>query len=407
MQQPLAYANQCVAQQRSLIYQCYQAFIHKLPNRYKLLDKLKRHGVVEENQPTEKTIYLSEKAKKLLRVILKMIFRGGKAVVKQKYLYSITKCCAKQNRRLINELLDFIQFTKIPVWEGRKKISYYSITLSTSLQEEIKAVEFENENKNGTKMSTPIYNRNFNKLKFRSRKSKFLANSDSSHSTEQVATVEANNATIEPVETKAIAGSKGNVAKFKQYEKPKSIADHYPLSEEDCYELQKRSGTKYNLQAMNEILLDMSRKPELQDNSFESKARFMSYMTKAFANEGRDVNKTNLLGFKIMKRRPKAEVVEITTLATRQNYLKQEEDGGIFNRSDYKQYRARIAGGFPINLGYDLLTNIIAVKKEEEILKISMHKLVPITEHFKQHLLDLAKGIGEYMGVVKLEIVLR
>ncbi len=198
--------------------------------------------------------------------------------------------------------------------------------------------------------------------------------------------------------------SKAKVYKFKQYDEPKTLTDHYPLSSEDAHELQKRSGKEYNLNAMNEILLDMSRKPKESKCMFESKALFMSYMTKVYQNEDRDVNKTNLPGFKIMKRRPVAEVTEIITLAQREKYLNETENSGIHARCDYTQYRARIAGGFPINLGYDLLTNMIGAKKKDRVLEITMHKQVPLSEHYKKCLLDLAKSVGGYEGVDELLI---
>jgi flagellar assembly factor FliW len=36
-----------------------------------------------------------------------------------------------------------------------------------------------------------------------------------------------------------------------------------------------------------------------------------------------------------------------------------------------------------------------------------MHKLIDLTEHYKQCLMDLAKGIGGYEGVNKLELLKR
>ena len=415
-------------QEQTPAYQCYQAFLYNFPNRYKLLDQVKRYGVVEENELTDKTIYLSEKAKKILRVILKMIFRSNKAVVNQNYLNKLTKCCARQNKRLLNELLDLIQYEKIKVWKGRNFSYYFCIKLSASLQQEIRSVELKNTNYSWTKMSTPICNnRDSSKEEYRSNarahESKFLNNSNSSNSlSESVKTIDANTATCENVETtvKAVSkkkfkfnarkkptaaerkASRAKVYKFNQYEEPKSLADHYPLSSEDAYELQKRSGKQYNLNAMNEILLDMSRKPKESKCMFESKALFMSYMTKVYQNEDRDVNKTNLPGFKIMKRRPVAEVTEITTLAQREKYLNETENSAIYARCDYTQYRARIAGQFPINLAYDLLTNMVEVKKEENVLKITMHKLVPLGDNYAQLLLQHAKGIGGYAGVDEL-----
>lgn len=417
-------------QEQTLAYQFYQAFLYNWPNRHKLLDKLQRYGVVEENELTDKTVYLSEKAKKILRVILKMIFRSDKALVNQNYLNKLTKCCARQNKRLLNELLDLIQYEKIKVWEGGKISYYFCITLSASLQQEIRSVELKNTNSSWTKMSTPICNnRDSNKLEYRSntqaQESIFFNNSNSdSRFSEQVEAIDTNTTTCEHVgkvvkadskkkfnsrarkkptvaERKA---SKAKVYKFNQYDKPKTLADHYPLSQEDCWELQKRSGKVYNLNAMNEILLDMSRKPKTQGHSFVSKAKFTAYMTKAYRKEGRDVDKANLPGFKIMKRRPVAEVTKIITLAQREKYLNETENSGIHTRCDYTQYRARIAGQFPINLGYDLLTNMIGAEKKDSILEITMHKQVPLSEHYKKCLLDLAKSIGGYAGVDELLI---
>jgi hypothetical protein len=268
-----------------------------------------------------------------------------------------------------------------------------------------------------------------NKLEYRSNaqahESKFLNNSNSDSSlSEFVETIDANTTTCWNVDTtvKAVSkkkfksnlrkkpttaerkASKAKVYKFNQYEELKSLADHYPLSAEDAYELQKRSGTAYNLNAMNEILLDMSRKPKESKHMFESKAMFMSYMTKAYKNEGRDVDKANSPTFRIMKRRPKAEVTEIITLAQREKYLNETENSAIYTRCDYTQYRARIAGQFPINLAYDLLTNMVKVKREEHVLKITMHKLIPLSENYVQLLLKHAKGIGGYAGVSEILI---
>ena len=281
-------------------------------------------------------------------------------------------------------------------------------------------------------LDTKELNNYSNKLEYRSnaqaQKSKFFNNSNSSNSlSESVETIDANTATCEYVDkvVKAVSkkkfnlnarkkptaaerkASKAKVYKFNQYDEPKTLADHYPLSSEDAYELQKRSGKQYNLNAMNEILLDMSRKPKESKHMFESKARFMSYMTKVYQNEDRDENKTNLPGFKIMKRRPQAEVTDITTLAQREKYLNDVENAGIHTRSDYTQFRARIAGQFPVNLGYDLLTNTINAKKRNNVLEITMYKLIDLTEHYKQCLMDLAKGIGGYEGVNKLELLKR
>lgn len=267
-----------------------------------------------------------------------------------------------------------------------------------------------------------------NKLEYRSNarahESKFLNNSNSSNSlSESIETTEAKIPVTESVETIPFVSKKKYLSnkrkkptnservtqyqKFKAYDKPKNLGQHYPLSQEDCYELQKRSGKSYNLNAMNEILLDMSRKPKTQGHSFISKAKFMAYMTKAYQEEGRHVDKVNSPSFKIMKRRPQAEITEIITLAQREKYLNETENAGIHTRSDYTQFRARIAGQFPVNLGYNLLSNMIDAKKKDNVFKITMHKFVELTENYKQLLLNHAKGIGGYEGVNELELLRR
>lgn len=244
-------------------------------------------------------------------------------------------------------------------------------------------------------LDTKELNNYSNKLEYRSNQSKFLNFNLRKKTT---------NAEKKHKYYKFNAEKKHRYYKFNQYNKPKTLADHYPFSQEDCWKLQKRSGKAYNLNAMNEILLDISRKPKTQGHSFISKAKFMAYMTKAYREEGRDVDKANLPGFKIIKRRPQAEITEIITLAQREKYLNETENSAIYARCDYTQYRARIAGQFPINLAYDLLTNMVEVKKEEHVLKVTMHKPVPLGENHVQLLLNHAKGIGGYAGVSELLI---
>ncbi|MCP4264877.1 MAG: hypothetical protein GY777_04755 [Candidatus Brocadiaceae bacterium] len=236
-------------------------------------------------------------------------------------------------------------------------------------------------------LDTKELNNYSNKLEYRSNQSKFL------------------NSNLRKKTTNA--EKKHRYYKFNQYNKPKTLTEHYPLSQEDCWELQKRSGKAYNLNATNEILLDISRKPKTQGHSFISKAKFMAYMTKAYREEGRDVDKANLPGFKIIKRRPQAEITEIITLAQREKYLNETENAGIHTRSDYTQFRARIAGQFPVNLGYDLLSNMIDAKKKDNVFKITMHKSVELTENYKQLVLNHASGIGGYVGINKLEFIER
>ena len=311
-------------QEQTLTYQCYQAFLYNWPNRYRLLDKIKRHGIIAEEQLTEKTTYLGEKAKKLLRVILKMIFRGGKAVVKQKYLYAITKCCAKQNRRLLNELLDFIQFKKIQVWEGRKISHYYSITLSASLQEEIKAVELENENSNGTKMSRSIYNRKSSKedldlSRVREELNPNLNISNSNNPT--CCNKELQSDTTESADTDKVGGKKESLSvvpspsskrlsegktfkkhkirnqktvvfPWRKYQKPKTLSDMLPvLTDRICQEIIAKSGRlDFTVNFITQTVEKLAKKPDVNP-IFHSLKGFIAYMSWCIKHELHDAVK--------------------------------------------------------------------------------------------------------------------
>ena len=91
-----------------------------------------------------------------------------------------------------------------------------------------------------------------------------------------------------------IKANKAKLYRFNQYQEPKSLGNHYPLSQEDCTRLQINSARDFTLNAMNEILLDMSRRPKESQHKFPSKAAFMAYMSKVYRNESRDAIKTEI-----------------------------------------------------------------------------------------------------------------
>ena len=62
---------------------------------------------------------------------------------------------------------------------------------------------------------------------------------------------------------------------------------------------QKIRELKTNTREFERNVIDRVIQPKIQGHSFISKAKFMAYMTKAYREEGRDVDKANLPGFKI------------------------------------------------------------------------------------------------------------
>ena len=98
---------------------------------------------------------------------------------------------------------------------------------------------------------------------------------------------------------------KARIYRFNQYKEPQDLKHHYPLTKDDGGKLQSLSGRDFSLNAMNEILLDMSKR---LDNMFCSKAQFMAYFGKCLRFEMRDAVKTCNDNFRIKTNIPREEI---------------------------------------------------------------------------------------------------
>jgi hypothetical protein len=182
----------------------------------------------------------------------------------------------------------------------------------------------------------------------------------------------------------------------------KHISEIQPyLTDELCETLRSKSGKLFTNKAIREITKAIAASEKGQYVEFKHVNGVVSYLTPALANEKRDPNKIGGEGYYTLA----GMTAEDKLLHERESYLNQVENSGIHTRCDYTQFRARIAGQFPVNLAYDLLTNMVDVKKQENVLKIAMHKLIPLGKNLVQSLLNHAKGIGGYAGVSELEFV--
>jgi hypothetical protein len=108
-----------------------------------------------------------------------------------------------------------------------------------------------------------------------------------------------------------IAQAKARIYRFNQYKEPQDLKHHYPLNKEDGSKLQSLSGRDFSLNAMNEILLDMSKR---RDNRFCSKAQFLVYFGKCLLFEMRDAVKTDNDNFRIKANVSKEEVPKKTKI---------------------------------------------------------------------------------------------
>src|SRR5574343_199037 len=128
-------------QELSLEAQVFLSFKHRTPNRYKLLDKLVRANITPKEELTDKTIYLGEKAKKLLRAVLKKLFSNRYVLINHKYITQATRCKSDQNTIILRELERIlkIQFYRLYTNDKGTKFSrHYYIELHPEIAQELK-----------------------------------------------------------------------------------------------------------------------------------------------------------------------------------------------------------------------------------------------------------------------------
>jgi hypothetical protein len=239
--------------------------------------------------------------------------------------------------------------------------------------------------KAGTGMPISIY-KDENYIKDRSNESNFCKNSKKAVTKKKVLANTRKKPTNQ--ERKARIYS----PKFKQYDKPKSLGEHYPLSQEDCTKLQSLSGRPFTLNAMNQILLDMSRKPKESRHEFPSKAAFMAYMSKVYRYEGRDAVKTANSGFKILARATEAEVIAYTSQTQRDEFMATFEQSAIDSPTPENRFKAKIACTLPPMVGYNLLSSIKSISFLNDMLEIHLINQLNIDYH-EQAILKEAKAV--------------
>jgi hypothetical protein len=424
----------------SLETQVFLNYHYGSSNRRKILKTLFRANVVLNNQRTDKTRYLSLKAVEIANAVLHKIVNGKKVLLSHQYLSKITECdTSKQNNNIIAQLANLFDITNhnFLYRDGKVYRHHVEFKLKASVLEEAKDSGALISEFHWKKISSPINNnKNISNRNIISSRSNFsnVKNSNSQNlSTEpeeaknlvakgSCVNSQANQQATESFETP----QKPQVIETTSHTKPPSTRQREDtprpnnvvrngflggskhiseiqsyLTDELCETLRSKSGKLFTNKAIREITKAIAASKKGRYVEFKHVNGIVSYLTPALANEKRDPNKIGGEGYYTLA----GMTAEDKLLHEREKYLNQVENSGIQARCDYTQYRARIAGQFPINLAYDLLTNMVEVKKQENVLKIAMHKPVPLGENHVQLLLKHAKGIGGYAGVNKLEFV--
>ena len=174
--------------------------------------------------------------------------------------------------------------------------------------------------------------------------------------------------------------------------KPKQLKDFYPLSKEDGNVLQSLSGRDFSLNAMNEILLDMSKR--LADPSFFSKKGFIGYMVQAFKHEKRDAVAISNENFKIRANQTESE----QEIQIQEKYLTELEYS--LQVSPEWHLRKKLAAVLERSKAYKVLTAFKEVRIEEEgRCLLLLNKQISLSENDKNIIFSQIQATHEGVGV--------
>ena len=400
------YLNHKSKTELSLETQVFLSLKHRTPNRYKLLDKLIRASITPEEELTEKTVYLGEKAKKLLRAILKKLFSNRYVLINHKYISQATRCKSDQNVLILKQLAKIlkIQFYRLYTNnKGTKFSRHYYIELHPAVVDELKDTDNLSSKFYPEKNRSTYTNRNiFNKDKDIDLESNFLQNSEEIKIEEnrepQVAVFppeSINSVKLKkrlPNERKkpTNAEKKAKVYYFNQYKEPQTLNYHYPLTKEDASRLQSLSGRDFNLNTMNEILLDMSKK---LDKQFCSKAQFIAYFGKCLRFEMRDAVKIGNDNFRIKENITPINQKEIDREKQIEQYLAKIEHQAIAYICSENQLKARLANVLAPLRSYELLSNIKDFEVVGNTMRIYLRHIVQLSQNEKNIVLSQVQSI--------------
>jgi hypothetical protein len=257
------------------------------------------------NPVRQKSFFLSDKAGKLLSIIVAKLQKGERVLLNHKYISTFTIVERRQNVRIIEELAHILDITyHNSITHNDKKYRYsYEFSYKEQNLENITCVE----NSVETFMSQQndllyIYNKKKD-IEDIDLESNFLQNFKSSVCSKKPTKLKKRlpNERKKPTNDEL----KARVYRFNQYKEPQNLKHHYPLTKKDGGKLQSLSRRNFSLNAMNEILLDMSKR---LDNQFCSKAQFLAYFGKCLRFEMRDAVKTCNDNFRIKTNLHKEEV---------------------------------------------------------------------------------------------------
>ena len=375
-------------------------------------DKIKRAN--QTNFCREKARNLSKDAKAILAPVIQKLEKGESVFLNHKYISTITQCERGQNRNIIKQLetvLDITYHNSITV-DGKKhrysyEFAYYKQEIVP--QEENSIAQFiEREESLNTSYQTSfdslIENKYIEDIRsnVHTHESNFLQNLQGVRTEENITPkiVQFSEESVKPAKLKKRLANerkkptnserKARVYHFKQYKEPQDLKHHYPLTKEDASRLQSLSGRDFSLNAMNEILLDMSKR---RDNRFCSKAQFMAYFGKCLRFEMRDAVKTSNDNFYIKANVTPINQKEITKAKQIEQYLAEVEQKAITHVCPDNQLKARLANTLEPLRSYELLSHIKDFAVIGSIVRIYLRAECELSEHEQNVILTQVQSI--------------
>ena len=226
------------------------------------LEKLVRANVDITKQRTDKTVYLSEKALKLLKAVLEKLFKGETVLLNHKYISKITRCHPNQNNNILKELariLD-IKYHRLLKVNGVYFSRHLHFQLVTILIKELSLVE---------------------------------EGCSQSHQQEIVSTYTNNNKITN-------SNNRSSKSTFLKKQEPKSLFDMYQLLDQSIFdELRSKADRDFSNNFISQRVLAMSKKPQLQTRNFKTREGFIAYMSLALKYELHDAVKTANIDFRL------------------------------------------------------------------------------------------------------------
>lgn len=185
------------------------------------------------------------------------------------------------------------------------------------------------------------------------------------------------------------------------------LASFYPLGQSDINNLRELSGRQFSSNAINEILLSLSKK--LPDHVFPNKKAFISYMAKALAYEMRDAVKISNESFRIKNN----ITLEERLIKDQEAFLNEIENSrdsthtmqlsrklaAVLDPSS--AYNLLLAASFPLNIGSSELSEL----PEGTIFKIRLQRKVELSDmQYRLVLAQVQAVYGSHIDSIEFEI---